>query len=216
MELEIQSVGFPPVRHADRVVGAMMRRLAKQHSILWEIVDNTTRGPYVRDGNAKAQGKLAARIKQAGAFFTRLEAGKRGKYKLTVFDWTGFDRDADRRIAIDDPMPERPWLAAWYNVIEGKGRGYVEARSSAVLFLTHHCLSRVVQRWQVRTVDDLQKVIETIGAVAMKYIIEHDDGSDAWHNTPDDGIRVPFPNHSSVMVLKSHEKHRAMVVTTIF
>jgi hypothetical protein len=212
--LEINSVGPPPVRHADRIVGAMMRHLAQQHSLLWEIVENIMRGPHVRDGNARAQAKLEARIKQAGAFFTKLEPGKRGKYKLTVFDWTGYDRDADRRISIDDEIPERPWLAAWYHMIEGKGRGYV--RSSAVLFLTHHCLSRVVQRWQVRTINDLQRVIETIGAVAMKYIIEHDDGSDAWHNTPDDGIRVPFPNHSSVMVLKGHEKHRAMVVTTIF
>jgi hypothetical protein len=214
--LEINSVGPPPVRHADRIVGAMMRHLAKQHSLLWEIVENTMRGPHVRDGNSRAQAKLEARIKQAGAFFTKLEPGKRGRYKLTVFDWTGYDRDADRRIAIDNVIPERPWLAAWYHMIEGKGRGFIESRSSAVLFLTHHCLSRVVQRWQVRTMDELERVIETIGAVAMTYIIANDNGTDTWHRTADGGIRVPFPNHSAVMILKGHEKHRAMVVTTIW
>jgi hypothetical protein len=39
---------------------------------------------------------------------------------------------------------------------------------------------------------------------------------DTWHQTPPEGVRVPFPNHSSVMVLKQHEKHRGLVVATIF
>jgi hypothetical protein len=193
----------------------MMGHLARQHASLWQIVEQVTKGPHVRDGNPRAQAKLEAKIKAAGAFFTRLQTGKRGRYKLIIFDWTGWDRDADRRISIDDPIPERPWLASWYHVVEGKGRGWVELRSSATLFLTHHCLSRVCQRWQVRRVDDLQRVIETIGGVAMKFIVENDDGTDEWHRTPDDGIRVPLPN-SSVMVLKGHEKHHAMVCTTIF
>jgi hypothetical protein len=61
-------------------------------------------------------------------------------------------------------------LANWHHIIKGKGRGCVEFYSRAVLYLTHHSLSRVTQRWQVRTLDDLLRVIETIGAVALSHI----------------------------------------------
>jgi hypothetical protein len=66
--------------------------------------------------------------------------------------------------------------------------------------------------------DDLLRVIETIGAVALSHIAnsQADGEEDTWHITPPEGIRVPFPNHSSVMVLKQHEKHKALVVTTVF
>jgi hypothetical protein len=89
--LEIQSVGAPPERHADRIVADMMRHLAEQQASLWETVNDVTKSPHTRDGNPRAQ-----------------------------------------------------------------------------------------------------------------------------HITRPEGIRVPFPNHSSVMVLKQHEKHKALVVTTVF
>jgi hypothetical protein len=53
--------------------------------------------------------------------------------------------------------------------------------------------------------------------VALGHIAKIDDGTnDDWYKTPASGIRVPFPNHSSVMVLKQHETYKALVVTTIF
>jgi hypothetical protein len=216
--LEIQSVGAPPEKHADRIVSLMLRHLAQQHAKLWETVNDITKSPHTRDGNPRAQRKLEARIKALGVNFVHLEPGKRGRYRLSVNGWTGFDPAVDRRIAADDPIPAKPWLANWHHIIEGKGHGWVDFYSRAVLYLTHHSLSRVTQRWQVRTLADLLRVIEAIGAAALSHIAssQTEGNEDTWHITPPEGIRVPFPNHSSVMVLKQHEKHKALVVTTIF
>jgi hypothetical protein len=53
--LEIQSVGAPPERHADRIVAEMMRHLAQQHASLWEAVNDITKSPHTRDGKAAAR-----------------------------------------------------------------------------------------------------------------------------------------------------------------
>jgi hypothetical protein len=82
--LEIQSVGAPPEKHADRVVAEMMRHLAKQHAEMWDTIKSAAHGPFVRDGNPRAQRKLAEKVKAAGAKYVHLEPGKRGKYRLSV------------------------------------------------------------------------------------------------------------------------------------
>jgi hypothetical protein len=148
--LEIQSVGAPPAPHADRVVANMMRHLSLRHAELWRLVDGITRGVYVRDGNPRAQQKLADRIKAAGASFVHLESGKRGKYKLLVSDLIGWDPATDRRISIDDPVPDKPRLSQQLHMIEGLGHGRVSYESRISCFLTHHSLSRVTQHWAVR------------------------------------------------------------------
>jgi hypothetical protein len=106
----------------------------------------------------------------------------------------------DKRIKINDPIPDKPWIANWQFVLEGKGHGDIAFYSRPVLFVTHHSLSRVVQRWQVRTLTDLMGVIDTIGIVALTHIakIMEQGAEDTWHQTPEQGIRVPFPNHSSL------------------
>jgi hypothetical protein len=101
-------------------------------------------------------------------------------------------------------------------MVEGKGRGLITYSSHITCFVTTHALSRVCQRWQVRTVDDLTKVITKIGGAALEYIIKNDDGSDDWHRKHRDGVRVPLRNHTATMVLKAHEKYHAMVVATLY
>jgi hypothetical protein len=213
--LEITSVGPPPERHADRVVAEMMRHLARQHAHLWATIEEITKNPRVRDGNPRAQRKVD---KAAGAHLTNLEPGKRGRYHLFVHGWVGWDAAANDRIKINDPIPDKPWFANWQFVLEGTGHCGIRSYARAVLYVTHHSLSRVVQRWQVKTLTDLTRVIDTIGAVALTHIAARIEQGpeDSWFITPPDGIRVPFPNNSSVMILKQHEKRKALIVATIF
>jgi hypothetical protein len=121
---EIRSVGAPPEMHANRIVAEMLRYLAQEHAELWNVIHAITRDPLARDGNPRAQAKLEAKVKAAGADFTHLVPGKRGKYSLRVFACTGWDPVRDRRITVDDEfMPEKPWLCYWCYEVRGVGRG---------------------------------------------------------------------------------------------
>jgi hypothetical protein len=211
--LEIQSVGAPPAPHADRVVANMMKHLSIRHAELWAIVDKVTVGGFVRDGNPRAQQKLADRIKAAGASFVHLTPGKRGKYKLLVSDLTGWDQHTDRLIGVGDPMPEKPWLAGMVHTITGEGQGYVEYKSSISCYLTHHCLSRTCQHWAIRTVPELVKVAATVITSVMRY--DNALGDDSRDNIPPEGVRIPI-NSVATAVLKRHEKYKAFVVITLF
>ena len=95
--LEIHSVGPPPERHSNRIVAEMMKHLARQHSQLWETIEAITQDPHTRDGNPRAQRKIEARVKAAGAKHRRLEPGKRGRYRLFVNDWVGWNVAVDKR-----------------------------------------------------------------------------------------------------------------------
>ena len=187
--LEIQSVGAPPAPHADRVVGNMMRHLSLRHAELWRLVSNVTEGKYVRDGNKRAQQKLADRIKAAGASSVHLTPGKRGKYKLLVGDLIGWDQHADKMITVGDEVPSKPWLAWMIHVVEGLGRGEVQYTSRVSCYLTHHCLSRVTQHWAVRTIPELVRVAETVVMAVMRY--DNKISDEDWSRAPEEGIRIP-------------------------
>jgi hypothetical protein len=213
---EIQSVGAPHELHADRVVAAMMKYLAEKHAALWHEVDAITRGPHVRDGNPRAQAKLAARIKAAGATHMHLTAGKRGKYLLVIRDLIGWSPSADCPIVLGDELPAKPWLAMWYHEIHGHGHGSVSYTSSVSTMVSHHALSRTCQRWRVRTVPELVRVVETVEAATARYAQEADEkgGPDAWCDIPSKGVRYPV-NSAATMVLQRHTKRKTLVVATI-
>jgi hypothetical protein len=212
-ELAISSIGAPHSIHADRIVANMLRQLSKQHATLWELVDGITKDKYVRDGNARAQGKLRDRIKAAGASFVHLESGKRGKYKLIVSDLVGWNPYTDCIIAVGDQIPEKPWLANLVHTVEGLGHGRVRFISRVSTFLSHHCLSRVTQHWAVRTLPELVRVAETVIAAVMRYDTKISD--EDWSRAPPDGIRIPI-NDVATAVLKRHEKYNSFVAITIF
>jgi hypothetical protein len=219
-ELAISSIGAPHELHADRIVANMLKHFAQQNAKMWDVIHSITKGPFVRDGNPRAQKKLAERVKTAGAEWVQLTPGKRGRYRLSIYAMVGWNPNTDSIIEVGDTIPPKPWLADMFHTITGLGRGLIECVTHSALFITHHSLSRCVQRWQARTLADLLKVIKTISTVALEYIvklqdkIENDDAN--WHHTPPDGIRVPLPNDVAVVVLKAHEKFRALVVVTVF
>jgi len=217
-EQGIQSVGLPPERHADRVVAEMMRELAKKRAVLWgemqaAILDSA-------DGNPRAQRKLEQRILRAGAMTTRLTPGKRGRYMLEIYDYTGWDAGRDEEIIIGDRIPQKPWIVCYLNVLRSKGGGRDERelKSRALLFITHHCLSRMAQRLGMRTPDDVTVATRVIWRAAVRLLREKDD-IEAWLAAPRAGWRVPLikkdGSQHDIVVLQRHDKREALVAATV-
>jgi hypothetical protein len=214
---EINSVGAPPVRHADRIVASWLRHLAERNATLWNVVQEITKDPYCRDGSPKAQRRLESKVKAAGATHTILETGKRGRYRLLAFSWTGWDPVRDAPITIDDDVPDKPWIASYSYEVLGMGHGRMRFGTYTALMISHHALSRCVQRWRITTFPQIEKVVEVIGTVGLNAItnLEAKD-KHRWHVTPDCGLRIPFPGSGkSVMILKGHVTRQALVVATI-
>jgi len=219
MHGEIQSLGLPPERHADRVVAEMMREVAKTHISVWDTISEVIKDS--RGGSPKAQRKLAERILRAGAAYTKLWPGKRGKFEIMIYDFTGFDPSRDAEIGSDDPIPEKPWIACNLSWLEspGGGRNMVEVKSRPVLFITHHAMSRVAQRLGMRTSKHLMAAARIIWNGCLDLLNEKADRNadkDAWFKAPPAGWRVPIlPMEGAVVVLKQHEKRRALVAATV-
>jgi len=215
MNPSIQSLGAPPERHADRVVAEMMQHLAQTRAHLWpaicEAIDSSS------DGSPKAQRKMAGRIKRAGALDIVLAPGKRGRYLLTIYDWTGWDPFQDKEISLGDVIPERPWIACHVTVIESKGNGRrgMDLISRPILFITHHALSRTAQRLGARTTDHLQISCVAIWSAAMT--LANELGIDRWLNAPAAGWRAPIETkrEKAFVVLKRHETRNALLAATV-
>ena len=97
MILEIQSIGLPPEQHADHVIAEMLHDLARKRAHLQDAVAEEFRN--ARDGNPRAQQKMAARMLAAGAAQVKLEPGKRGRYSLFFTSGLAGTRSATRRYA---------------------------------------------------------------------------------------------------------------------
>lgn len=214
--LQIESVGPPPERHADRVVAEMMRQLARDHSRLWDTIAKVAADSS--DGSPRAQRKMEERIKRAGALTTELRPGKRGRYTLLIYDLTGYDQRRDAPIQLGDPVPERPWISCNLTALESKGGGKneVELSSRPILFITHHAMSRAAQRLGMRTTDHLITATTAIWNGALE-LIKEKETVEAWLDAPPQGWRAPIElMGNATVVLKRHHKRQALVAATVF
>jgi hypothetical protein len=74
-----------------------------------------------------------------------------------------------------------------------------------------------MQRWRARDLNDMLRVIDSLGLAAMKYIIKaNDKNKGEWYITPPDGVKVPLNNNTATMILKQHETRPALVCATIY
>jgi hypothetical protein len=96
---------------------------------------------------------MAARVMQAGALDVELTPGKRGRYELMIWDFTGWDPRRDVKIQSGDEIPEKPWISCNLTHLRslGRGRETLEFRSFPVLVISHHAISRTAQRLGLRT-----------------------------------------------------------------
>jgi hypothetical protein len=192
----------------------MLRDLARKRAqiemAVGAAIDNS------KDGNPRAQAKMAERMRRAGAEHVSLTPGKRGKYTLQVWQWVGWDPIRDREIGIDSPIPEKPWLAFHIFHVEtrGRGRGFADIAEGPVLLITHHALSRTAQRFGMRTNDHMLAAARRILHATADLIFKTRD----WTPPPPQGLRVPLDTaDKAVVVLKQHaSRERTLVAATVF
>jgi hypothetical protein len=214
---EIQSAGPPPVRHSERVMRDVMVVLA-QHSAHLESTLKGILGTFAT-GNPAAQKRMEARFRAAGHILsqrvvsTSLRPGKRGKFRFALTFFSGWDFERDEEIKPGDIIPPRHWIAIWHVRIksEGNGRESVRWRRGPLCFVSHHVLSRLAQRYDVRTVSDALQMVLTISGAVLKLVV--DKGHPAWLNPPPQGWRVDLAN-GATLVLQKHASHETLVAVT--
>ena len=217
VQIDEALVNFPgqPERHADRVVADMLRFIAAEHAGTLQRV-----GAAIRDmnaGNPKAQARMVKRIRRvAGANLIdiSLTPGKRGHYRIALYDWVAWDNDRGDEIKPGDQIPAKPWLICAVTGIQGGGSGARQADSCFVLHITHHALSRLAQRCGARTIEDVITAAKALWRSYYAYRMTMPLGVP----TPD-GFRlmVEFPGHmgNAIAVTRPHEKGGLLIVTII-
>jgi hypothetical protein len=144
----ILSFADAPERHADRIVAQMIRFLiAERQRATPQIIEILTKSP---DASPKQRLRVAA-----GSSIRKLMPGKRGRWRVDITDWTGWNDATDLSIeAPEQEIPAYPWLACWLMRLEGLGRHRYEEHSSTILLMRPHALSCSAQRCGLRTIDD--------------------------------------------------------------
>jgi hypothetical protein len=213
----IHSIGPPPERHADRVVAEMLRQLAVQKAARFPAIISALKSS--RDGGPRAQRRMQERVERAGALASLLTPGKRGCYELFFYDLTGWDVSRDAEITTSDRIPDKPWLAYHMNLLTslGRGREQRKLKSSPILFITHHVLSRTAQRFGATHSQHLLNATLCIfnGMLEQVEQVEQAGGLRQWLDAiPPEGLRLPVVN--AIVVLKRHETRKALVAATIF
>lgn len=189
----IVSVGPPPDLHAERIVTEMLRWLHAEHKLQHERLLACARGILdVRTmGTPKGQHRAAARLKKATndiALDIRLLTAKRGKFILTLVDWSIWDPIAGV-LAEDGPMPPIAWLAGVLTVFTGANHR-PEVRLATPLVVTRHACVRLAQRAGVRTVDDLIVAMRELWRATSALIYGLDQ--DRWLSPPNNGWFLPI------------------------
>jgi hypothetical protein len=213
---QIRSLGLPHQLHADRVIALMMKYLVTQSAhirdTLQEIAYNAS------DGSPKAQRRLEQKLRRAGLVLghptvaTGLKPGKRGRYVIRLVFWSGYDNSRDCEIAVDDPMPSRPWICLWYAEITGRGHSRVDWERAPLCYVSHHILSRHAQRLGSRTIDEMLLTISKIGLSVLELV--KDKSAEQAMNPPPSGWHVPFDDGAK-MVLCKHEEKQVLVAVTV-
>jgi hypothetical protein len=153
-----------PERHADRVVAEMLRWIvAERQQRIAALKEILRSAPDASPGD---QERLADEFKRIGGPFFPLvrlvESRKRGRYEIWIVSIDGWNRDAQKLIFTCDEIPERPQLAASVIIARGLGHHQHDAKASVALIVSHHALSRLVQRSENRTADDLLAAVTNL------------------------------------------------------
>jgi hypothetical protein len=208
----VHSIGPPPDRYANRIVGTMLRELAKQRArntdAIMELFYTSN------DGSPAAQQRLAKRIEAAGAMHIGLTPGKRGKYQIVFYDMTGWDVGREKEVLSFDPAPDDANICLVVNANMltslGNGRNVKDVKGRRVLLISKHVLVRLVQRFDARTPADLFKGAENItnaalelaGRLGLDEFFEHEH-------------RIEM-TEGATLVLKPDDKRQVMIAMTIF
>jgi len=215
----IDSLGLPPERHAERIVGEMLTHLAKKQQSRRAAIPIKPVKEALWAGNPKAQARLVERLcrdKGPALIDIELTSGKRGHYQIVFHEWSVWDdsRDGDE-IRPGDVIPEPGWLmlACSRNVIMGVGNGKHDYRGANVLFIRHHALVRAAMRCNARTVADMMQVAKALWQAYSAYRMTRE----AYSDTPDGtrlAVALPGTMEPCTAVLRWSGR-RLLTVTTL-
>jgi hypothetical protein len=194
----ISSIGRPPEKPADRIVAEMLRWLAAESDRLMPRVQTILDEADHLAGSSRAQQRFALKLSRAADLLLLgmwLQPGKRGKFRLFLHVWS-----------VD---PTRPQIRLGTIAIGGAGNFRVEENYHRLLTVSHHALSRLAQRCEVRTVLDLHMALGAMGTAAMEMGWEFLHESDF----PPAGKRFAFPG--GIAVLKRDADTGGLVVATV-
>jgi hypothetical protein len=218
----IVSVGPPPELHANRVVAEMLRLIARALPQLHDKISQILTA--MPDGNPTAQEKIRRKLEETGGlFFTNvlLKPGKRGRYVLHIVSINSWNPERKEYIQYQgDGVPDRPWLLCTINKIESTGHHRYEQSESKLLFVTHHALSRLAQRYQAKNSGDLLVAVQNILDAFMRRMVEKKQSGKDRHHWFNDGYRLRFElneNVTAAAVIKrcDDEEIKCPVVVTI-
>jgi hypothetical protein len=142
-----------------------------------------------------------------------LDPGKRGRYRLTLLYWTGWNPERERLIESSDDLPtNKVWLAYWQTNWIGKGAGKHSEESLPLLLATHHALSRLAQRCDASTPGKLANGLRSMWNAVVDLINVH--GTEGWLHPPSGQWRAKIKDGGTV-VLRPHERMSALVAITV-
>jgi hypothetical protein len=190
--------GPPPERHAHRVIGEMLVWLKGESDRRMPGVQRILNETDHLAGSARAQRRFATRLSKAADLLLLgmwLQCGKRGCFRLLLHVWS-----------VD---PTWPQIRLGTIAIRGAGNYRVEENYFPLFTVSHHALSRLAQRCEVRTTYDLHTALGVMGAAAMAagwQFLHVDD-------YPPAGKRFAFPG--GIAVLKRDVDTGELVVATV-
>src|SRR5262245_45559980 len=208
----IQSLGSPPEKHADRIVAEMLKLIVAAQATCWPAIRTALK---TADGNPAAQERMHRKLKAAVSSLlgSKLMPGKRGRYHLSFLLLAGWNAERKTLIDAGDPIPEKPWIVLSNIWIESRGRFRYITKAHYSLFITHHALSRLAQRCDVRTIDAVYDAVLRIVNRYMAWCADNDN------QPPRDGdrlkVELPHGMGNAICTLCNHADYEtsAVVVT---
>jgi hypothetical protein len=91
----------------------------------------------------------------------------------------GWNRDTQELILARDEIPERPQLAASVIIARGLGHHRHDAKASVALIVSHHAMSRLVQRSENRTVEDLLAAVTNLISAYARVCLKGENGENS-------------------------------------
>jgi hypothetical protein len=207
----IHAGGEVPARHADRVVAGMLRWIVAEQQQRMETLKGILGS--TPDASPGDQEQLADKFRRLGGPFFPLvmlmESRKRGRYEIMILSLDGWNRDTQEPIFVSDEIPQRPQLAASIITARGLGNHQHTATTKVALIASHHALSRLVQRSENRTVDDLLAAVTSMFVAYVTAVRTTDLKVDGGKNS-----RLRFRTNGGEVIaqLEQHWNGSGMVV----
>jgi hypothetical protein len=217
---EIQSIGPPPEKHADRVIAEIMRFIVGVRAREWPDVEAIFTDPHASDGNPKAQAKLVKKIKAAAGeccLGAQLRPGKRGRYTVTSFFLSGWDPAEERLVTDPEAIPYQPWSALSAHRIERHGHRQVKWQHFPVLFITHHALSRLAQRCGARTAIEVYRAVQLIALEFLDNLLFEEASSNVLiRDNQRFRVKLPPPMGAAICVVRRDGEKTEFTITTLW